>query len=73
MLKVLCHNIYVVIQEMFELGIEPKLFLLKRLEEKKCMSFASKPHAGLFYALFFPILSLEPISQKHLKIRVVRN
>ena len=23
LLKVLCHNIYVVIQEMFELGIEP--------------------------------------------------
>lgn len=26
LLKVLCHNIYVAIQEMFELGIEPKFF-----------------------------------------------
>jgi len=27
LLKVLCHNLCVVIQEMFELGIEPKFFL----------------------------------------------
>ena len=29
LLKVLCHNICVVIQEMFELGIEPNFFLLR--------------------------------------------